>query len=118
MKAVITGACGFVGTNASLEFIRRGYTVVGVDDLSRSGTEQNLKLLRERAPGKFIFARCDVRDDAALSGVFAQHFDAEVVLHLAAQVAATTSVIEPRYDFEVNALGTLNALEATRASCP
>jgi len=62
--------------------------------------------------GSFEFQRVDIRDARALESVVKTHAKADVVLHLAAQVAVTTSVTEPRHDFEVNALGTFNVLEA------
>jgi len=85
---------------------------VVVDNVSRAGAERNLAWLQTR--GEFVFEPIDLRDAAATSRVFARHGDADRVLHLAGQVAVTTSVVDPRADFEINALGTLNVLEAMR----
>jgi CDP-paratose 2-epimerase len=116
MKIIVTGGAGFIGCNASASYMRQGDDVVVVDDLSRPGSDKNLAWLREL--GRFSFEQCDIRDAVQLSQVFGRNRDARMVLHLAAQVAVTTSVKDPRHDFEVNALGTLNVLEAVRAHTP
>lgn len=117
MKWIITGIAGFIGCNAAATFLRRGDQVVGVDDLSRPGTELNLAWLQSQG-GDLTFVRADVRDQAAIGSVFAAHQTADAVLHLAGQVAVTTSIHDPRADFEVNALGTFNVCEATRRHAP
>src|SRR5262245_37208009 len=111
-KWVITGAAGFIGCHAAARFHHAGDAVVLVDNLSRRGAEANLEWLRDQ--GLTDFTRADVRDARALHDILAAHADADAVLHLAAQVAVTTSVKDPRHDFEVNALGTFNVLEAVR----
>lgn len=111
-KWIITGAAGFIGCHAASRFHQAGDTVVLVDNLSRRGAEANLAWLREQ--GIVSFIQADVRDADALRDILTQHADADAVLHLAAQVAVTTSVQDPRHDFEVNALGTFNVLEAVR----
>lgn len=116
MKALITGGAGFIGCNAVKRFLDQGWDLVVVDDLSRRGSEKNLAWLQSE--GKFAFHKCDIRDQKQLDAVFRQHAGLDAVLHLAAQVAVTTSVTAPRHDFEVNALGTFNVLEATRAHSP
>ena len=85
-----------------------------LDDLSRRGTQENLEWLRTQ--GKLSFVKQDIRDAAGVRDAIAGHDDADVLLHLAGQVAVTTSVTDPRSDFEINALGTFNVLEAVRAS--
>jgi CDP-paratose 2-epimerase len=117
MKWIVTGAAGFIGCNASAALLARGDEVVGIDNLSRPGTERNLDWLRERG-GRFDFVRCDVRDEHELEATFAAHTGAHAVLHLAGQVAVTTSIRDPRADFEVNARGTFNVCEATRLHAP
>jgi CDP-paratose 2-epimerase len=112
MKWVITGGAGFIGCHSAARFHRRGHRVVVVDDLSRKGADANLAWLRGQ--GVTDFVKADVRDAAAIGALMERHADADAVLHLAAQVAVTTSVADPRHDFEVNALGTLNVLEAVR----
>ena len=111
---LITGGAGFLGVNAADHFARHGWTVTLLDNLSRANTERNLEWIRAARPAvKFI--RADVLDRAALNDAV-QGQDA--VLHLAAQVAVTTSVQDPQTDFEVNAGGTLNVLEAVRHRAP
>jgi CDP-paratose 2-epimerase len=112
MKWIITGGAGFIGCHAAARFHKAGHHVVVVDNLSRRGADTNLAWLREQGINDFVQA--DVRDAEAMRGLLARHADAAVVLHLAAQVAVTTSVLDPRADFETNALGTFNVLEAVR----
>lgn len=111
-KTLITGGAGFIGANAARRFLRKGHDVVVVDNLSRKGTEDNLQWLRQC--GDFAFEKLDIRDEEAMNGLFARHRDVDHVLHLAGQVAVTTSVVNPREDFDINALGTFNVLEAIR----
>ncbi len=114
MKALITGGAGFIGANLAHRLIGRGDQVTVFDNLSRRGADLNLAWLREsHGPDAFRFVQADLRDYPAL--VEAAR-DADVVYHLAGQTAVTTSVTNPRADFEDNALGTFNALEATRAA--
>jgi CDP-paratose 2-epimerase len=112
MKTIITGGAGFIGSNASSRYLKRGHQVVVVDNLGRDGVRENLEWLRPQ--GALEFHQVDIRDWNEMSRVFHEHRDADQVLHLAAQVAVTTSVKDPREDFEVNALGTFNVLEAMR----
>jgi CDP-paratose 2-epimerase len=116
MKIILTGGAGFIGCNAAARWIKRGEHVVVVDDLSRRGSDKNLEWLKSQ--GKFSFYRQDIRAYDPLAQIFREHRDAAAVVHLAAQVAVTTSVTDPRNDFEINALGTFNVLEAVRAHCP
>jgi CDP-paratose 2-epimerase len=112
MKTIITGGAGFVGSNAASRYLKRGHHVVVVDNLVRDGVRKNLEWLQPQ--GALEFIELDIRDGAELARVFLRHADADQILHLAAQVAVTTSVGDPREDFEVNALGTFNVLEAMR----
>jgi CDP-paratose 2-epimerase len=112
MKTIITGGAGFIGSNAASRYLRRGHQVVVVDNLCRPGVQKNLEWLRTQ--GSLEFARVDVREADKIAKLFRDHRDANQVLHLAAQVAVTTSVANPREDFEVNAQGTFNVLEAMR----
>lgn len=114
-RILITGGAGFIGCNAARFFRSRNWSVTVLDNLSRQGTDKNLGWLRDGTT--FDFEQVDVRDRAAVDRVLAEgRFDA--VLHLAAQVAVTTSVIDPGTDFAVNALGTFNVLDAVRRHCP
>ena len=112
MKTIITGGAGFIGCNAASRYLRKGDNVVIVDNLSREGVHRNLDWLRGQ--GSFEFVQLDIRRGDELAKLFRKHRDADRVLHLAAQVAVTTSVTAPREDFEINALGTFNVLEAIR----
>ena len=117
MKVLISGVAGFIGGHAAAAFLARGAKVVGFDNLSRRGNVQNLAWL-EAQSGDFTFAHCDIRNETDVIRLIAAHSDADVVVHLAGQVAVTTSVVNPRLDFESNALGTFNVLEAVRLHCP
>ena len=116
MKIIITGGAGFIGCNAAARALERGDRVVVIDNLSRVGSASNLEWLRSR--GALDFRRIDLVDAEAVHAVIREHADAARVLHLAGQVAVTTSVVDPRADFEANALGTFNILEAVRRSAP
>ncbi len=114
MNYLITGGAGFIGINYAHRLLKRGEEVVIYDNLSRPGTEKNLDWLRAtHGECAFRFVTGDVRDFERLRFWAEQ---ADVIVHLAAQVAVTTSVVDPRTDFEVNALGTFNVLEAARLS--
>jgi CDP-paratose 2-epimerase len=111
---LITGGAGFIGSNAANHFLRRGDRVTLYDNFSRPGSEQNVHWLRQSHGDRLVVVRGDVaRPNGDLQRVVAA---ADVVLHLAAQVAVTTSVRDPRLDFDTNALGTFNLLEAVRLS--
>lgn len=117
MKVVITGGAGFIGVNAAEYFLKKGEAVVLFDNLSRAGAEENKKWICGRFPG-VEFIQGDIRNTADCERLFQKHSDAAFVLHLAAQVAVTTSVANPRADFENNAAGSLNVLEGVRKHCP
>lgn len=110
---LIIGGAGFIGSNAAAYFLKKGSQVTVFDNLSREGSVKNLKWLKS-LKGNFKFIKGDVRYNQKLLQKGINGCDA--VLHLAAQVAVTTSVINPREDFETNALGTFNVLEAVRLS--
>lgn len=114
MKVLITGGAGFIGCNTVDRFLRRGDDVIVFDNLSRRGGQSNLEWLRSRhGASSFRLIKSDVRNyDDLKEAVQGQ----DVVIHLAGQVTVTTSVEDPRSDFEANALGTFNALEAARHS--
>jgi CDP-paratose 2-epimerase len=115
MNVLITGGCGFLGSNIAAAVLQQGHQLTLLDNLSRHGAAQNLQWLR--AQGAFRFVHGDVRlaDDC---DTLMASCRPEVVFHLAGQVAMSSSLQRPRLDFEINALGTLNVLEAVRASCP
>ncbi len=109
---LITGGAGFIGTNLAHRLMASGRQVIVFDSLSRPGVERNLHWLRETHKDRLQVEIADVRDPFAVRRVVER---ASQVFHLAAQVAVTTSLTGPVYDFEVNLRGTLNLLEALRA---
>jgi len=117
-KALITGCAGFIGSHMSKYFLDIGFTVIGIDNLSRNGSTTNLKWLKSINPDKFIFHDEDVRNFSNITEVFKEHKGFDLIIHEAGQVAVTSSVTNPREDFEINALGTFNMLEAFRLFSP
>ena len=114
-KYLITGGCGFLGSNLASEVLRRGEMLCVYDNLSRRGGDANYAWLQGQ--GDFEFIRNDVRDADALAAAVVE-FGPDVIFHLSGQVAMTTSIEDPRLDFETNALGTFNLLEAVRRHAP
>ena len=111
---LITGGAGFIGSNYVHRLIQRGEHVTIFDNLSRAGAPRNVEWLKgEFGENAFSLIKGDVRNADQIADAAK---DADVIVHLAGQVAVTTSVTNPRADFEANALGTFNALEAARAS--
>ena len=118
-KILLTGAAGFIGSNTASALLRRGDTVVGVDNLNDyydpSRKHANLEEVRTTAPDpqKFIFHTEDIRDEDAMEGLFAEHeFDA--IIHLAAMAGVRASIEDPKLYFDVNLGGTLTLLEAAQ----
>lgn len=110
---LITGGCGFIGTNLADRLATAGDRVLLFDNLSRPGVERNLEWLRKTHGNRIEFRQADTRDAAAVRDAVPR---ASKVFHFAAQVAVTTSLETPIEDFEINARGTLNVLEAIRRS--
>ena len=110
-RALITGGAGFIGSNLAERLAQAGADVVLFDSLARPGTERNLASLQAAFPDRISYVPGDIRDAAAVSDAAR---DVDVVFHLAAQVAVTTSLVAPLDDFAVNIQGTLNLLEALR----
>jgi CDP-paratose 2-epimerase len=109
---LITGGAGFIGSNYADHLLGRGAEVTIFDNLSRRGADKNLEWLREKHGADSFEAMVgDVREQGALDTLAPK---ADVVAHLAAQVTVTSSVTDPRTDFEINALGTFNVLESIR----
>jgi CDP-paratose 2-epimerase len=111
MKLLITGGCGFLGSNLAAHALEQGIELCVFDSLYRHGSQLNLQWLQ--GLGRFEFAHGDVRNANDVQRTV-RRFKPDAVFHLAGQVAMTTSIADPRMDFEVNALGTLNVLEAVR----
>ncbi len=112
----ITGGAGFIGSNAASRFLKLGSKVVVFDNLSRNGTEKNLNWL-ESFKGNLCFEKSDIRDQEKVYGSIKLH-KPDLILHEAAQVAVTTSVVDPRNDMNINILGTFNVLDAIRLHSP
>ena len=115
MNLFITGGCGFLGSNLAHHGITQQCNVTIYDNLLRYGADLNLNWLRSTGPVHFVNG--DTRDSMAIEHAVATA-KPDFVFHLAGQVAMTTSISDPRMDFEVNALGTLNLLEAVRKHAP
>jgi CDP-paratose 2-epimerase len=112
---LVTGGAGFIGSNLADRLAADGYKVMIYDALSRVGVERNLEWLQRRHGARIKAITADIRDENRLADAAAQ---AQVVFHLAAQVAVTTSLVEPRDDFSTNIVGTLNLLDALRSRNP
>lgn len=111
---LVTGGAGFIGSNYVHRLLQRGERVIIFDNLSRGGAPRNIEWLKQEfGENSFELIVGDVKDEKKITEAAKT---ADVILHLAGQVAVTTSVTNPRADFEANALGTFNALEAARAS--
>lgn len=111
-KVFISGGAGFIGSNVANFHLNKGDIVTVYDNLSRAGTEKNIKWLKGHKNKKNLkFIKGDICDSSKLNKSLVNY---DIVYHLAAQVAVTTSMINPRSDFEINALGTFNMLEAFR----
>lgn len=115
MKLLISGGCGFLGSNLAAHALTQGIDLCVFDSLYRHGSQSNLQWLRSQ--GAFEFVHGDIRNANDVQRVISR-FKPDAIFHLAGQVAMTTSIADPRMDFEVNALGTLNVLEAVRAQVP
>jgi CDP-paratose 2-epimerase len=114
-RVLVTGGAGFIGTNLTLHLLRAGLQVRVLDSLARAGSRRNMAWLQQEFPGRIEFVRGDVRDRSTVGTAVKE---VEHIYHLAAQVAVTTSLVDPQADFAVNAQGTLNVLEAARACSP
>jgi len=119
-KILITGCAGFIGYHLSNHFLQKGDIVFGIDNLSRNGSQINLKLLENSHSNKnqFYYKNLDITDITSLESLFIDKGPFDLVIHEAAQVAVTTSILDPFQDFEINARGTLNLLECCRKYSP
>ncbi len=111
VRALVTGGAGFVGTNLADRLLSAGGRVTILDNLSRPGVEHNLRWLQDKHGDAVAVEVADLRDRAALRRCLA---GCSQVFHLAAQVAVTTSLDDPTFDFEVNLQGTIGLLEEIR----
>ncbi len=117
MTWLITGGCGFVGGNLADTLLSQGRDVVIADNMSRLGARDNLFWLQSRHGHDWRCLQGDIRDPAFVANIVRDVRPA-VIAHVAGQVAMTTSLANPRLDFETNALGTFNVLEAVRLHSP
>lgn len=115
MKLLITGGCGFLGSNLAAEALKRGYELTIFDNLSRLGSKDNLVWLQ--TVGTFTFVEKDIRNTDAVANLI-KDFKPDAIFHLVGQVAMTTSIADPRYDLEINILGSFNVMEAVRKYSP
>ncbi len=115
MKLLITGGCGFLGSNLAMHAIIRGDDLVVFDNLYREGAVDNLRWLKDKGVLRFVHG--DIRNQNDITRL-AQEFNPDAIFHLAGQVAMTTSIANPRVDFEINTIGTHNLLEAVRLYAP
>jgi len=112
---LITGGAGFIGSNIADRLLSQGHSVIVYDALARAGVGDNLRWLQSRHGDRVEAIVADIRDVAALEQSAGR---AKAVFHMAAQVAVTTSLVDPRDDFTINIVGTLNLLEALRTRAP
>ena len=108
---LITGGCGFLGSNLSAYGIKNGYNITIFDNLSRFGSYNNYEWLK--TIGNFKFIHGDIRNKNDVENII-KNYNFNAVFHLAGQVAMTTSIENPYKDFETNVLGTLNILDSVR----
>ena len=115
MKYLVTGGCGFLGSNISKKILDNEDDLVVFDSLNRFGSYQNLEWLKKH--GKFVFVHGDIRNTNDVEQLLKNH-KPDTIFHLAGQVAMTTSIADPRMDFEINVGGTFNLLNAARLHSP
>ena len=115
MKLLITGGCGFLGSNLAADALARGDELMVFDNLSRNGSRSNLEWLSSQ--GRFGFQHGDIRNRNDVERTV-QNFRPDAIFHLAGQVAMTTSIANPQMDFEINVVGTHNLLESVRQNVP
>jgi len=119
MTILITGGCGFLGSNIAAHFLSLGERVVVLDALLRHGSKLNLAWLESLAkPDQLTHCKVDTADAESMDSVFIKHGPFDYICHLAGQVAMTTSLSDPRRDMLTNVVGGFNILEASRKYCP
>lgn len=112
MRVLITGGAGFIGANTAAHYLKKGHEVIVYDNLYRKGVEKNIEWLKSAFAKKDLKVKIsDVRDYQKLKNAIK---GTDIIFHLAGQTAVTTSIAKPQEDYEMNALGTLNVLEAMR----
>ena len=115
MKVLITGGCGFLGTNLALSFLKNDDEVFIIDSLERKGASENLEWLKSKSiKNQLNFFKFDISKFEEVNLFFEKHSPFDFVCHVAGQVAMTLSIKNPRKDIETNVIGTFNILEALR----
>lgn len=114
MNVFITGGAGFIGINAASFFLKQKHAITIFDNFSRPGGKQNISWLKKHHAGNIHVIEGDIRSDREKLALGVKN--ADLILHLAGQVAVTSSVTDPVTDFDINARGTLNILESVRLS--
>lgn len=116
MKFLITGGCGFLGTNIAEEVLKNKKNELHLlDNLHKSSGKKNLEWLKSK--GTFRFHQADIRSEQDVNEAVQKSLP-DVIFHFASQVAMTTSIADPRLDFEINAMGTFNLVDAVRKHSP
>ena len=115
MKVLITGGCGFLGSNIACEILKNNHELVIFDNLSRLGSDKNLNWLKKK--GEFQLIIGDIRDLNQVKNIIKIQRP-DLIYHLAGQVAMTTSVLDPELDFEINVVGGFNILNSVRLHSP
>ncbi len=119
MKVLITGGCGFLGSNLAFYFLKKDYEVFIIDSLERKGSINNLEWLKSNSlKNQLTFAKYDISKQEELNIFFEKFAPFEFICHVAGQVAMTLSIENPRKDMETNVIGTFNVLEAMRKYSP
>lgn len=119
MNVLITGGCGFLGSNLAYSYLQEAANVVVIDALFRNGAALNLAWLQQNeAPGRLHFIQADLVDAESVQAVFRRHGPFDFIVHVGGQVAMTTSLQDPSRDLRTNVLGTFHVLEAARALSP
>lgn len=119
MKILVTGGCGFLGSNLAASFLEDGSDVTVIDALFRNGSAANLHWLQEKASSKnFHFNQADLSDLESVTAVFRRYGPFDYICHVGGQVAMTTSLQDPARDMKTNVIGTFNVLEASRSLSP
>jgi len=119
MKVLITGGCGFLGSNLAAEFIKKNYEIFIIDSLEREGSKDNLNWLYSFAnKDQITFLKEDICKKDIIYNFFKDFSPFDFICHVAGQVAMTKSILNPRKDLETNLIGTFNILESSRQYSP
>ncbi|MFM8397614.1 MAG: GDP-mannose 4,6-dehydratase, partial [Pirellula sp.] len=120
MNILITGGCGFLGSNVAASYLQEGSKVTIIDAMLKKGCWENLQWLGQisKDPRSLEFIQADLADLGAIEDVFYRHSPFDYICHFAGQVAMTFSLSDPIKDFQANALGTINLLEVSRKRSP